>query len=184
MPRIAFIDLEASGLGSASFPTEIGWAILREDGSVNPDACLIRPPSKWTRYANAWNPASERITGITRAMLDRDGLYPSEALTRFLEAVGERDLFSDEPQFDSHWLNMLAEAAAISLAGRSLGDAKKLIQLGAKHGLTIKFDETPRHRAEPDARRLALAVSRAITLVQPIGIGDETHTENPTRTPP
>ena len=38
MPRIAFIDLEASGLGSASFPTEIGWAMLREDGSVNSDA--------------------------------------------------------------------------------------------------------------------------------------------------
>jgi hypothetical protein len=34
MSRIAFIDLEASGLGSATFPTEIGWAIIGEDGSV------------------------------------------------------------------------------------------------------------------------------------------------------
>ena len=32
--RIAFIDLEASGLGSASFPTEIGSAMVCADGRV------------------------------------------------------------------------------------------------------------------------------------------------------
>src|SRR5438132_11534746 len=99
--RVAFLDLEASGLGSANFPTEIGWAIIHEDSSVQSDACLIRPPMKWTRYSNAWSAASERLTGISREMLDRDGLPPREALTLFLEAVGDRDLFSDEPQYDS-----------------------------------------------------------------------------------
>jgi hypothetical protein len=44
MRRIAFIDLEASGLGSVSFPTEIGWGIIREDGSIESGSCLIRPP--------------------------------------------------------------------------------------------------------------------------------------------
>jgi hypothetical protein len=148
LQRIAFVDLEASSLGSASYPTEIGWAIVQEDGSVESGACLIRPPAKWTIYRNAWNPASERLTGITREMLDRDGVPPSEAMRRFLHAIGDRDLFSDEPDFDAHWLGMLAEVAGTSIAGRNLGNAKKLIQRMA--------GEPPRHRAEADARRLAL----------------------------
>jgi hypothetical protein len=117
-------------------------------------------------YENAWNPASERLTGITKSMLDRDGLPPSEALKRFLDAVGDRDLVSDEPTFDNHWLSMLVDAAAISLDERKLGDARALIaRMGAKQGL--EFDEPPRHRAEADARRLALAVTQAVTPVRP-----------------
>jgi hypothetical protein len=82
--RIAFIDLEASSLGSASFPTEIGRAIIRDDGSVASGSCLIRPPAKWTLYRNAWSVASEALTGITKAMLDRDDLPPTgvEAVPR------------------------------------------------------------------------------------------------------
>jgi hypothetical protein len=71
--RLAFTDRGASGLGSTSFPTEIGWAIIGEDGSVESGSCLIRPPAKWTMYGNAW-PASERLTGITGEMLDGEAL--------------------------------------------------------------------------------------------------------------
>jgi hypothetical protein len=157
--RIAFIDLEASSLDSASFPTEIGWALIREDGSVESGACLIRPPANWTIYRNAWSAASERLTRITRDMLDRDGLPPSEAMRRLLDATGYRDLLSDEPDFDAHWLRMLADAAGTSIRGRNIGDAKKLIkETAAIHGLNIEFGE--RHRAEADARRLALMLAR------------------------
>jgi hypothetical protein len=34
LSRIAVVDLEASGLGSASYPTEIGWAIIQDDGAT------------------------------------------------------------------------------------------------------------------------------------------------------
>ena len=40
LSRIAVIDLEASGLGSASFPTEIGWCVVHDDGSITSGACL------------------------------------------------------------------------------------------------------------------------------------------------
>src|SRR5689334_12673109 len=93
--RLAFVDIEASSLGSSSFPTEIGWAFVAESGPVVSGSCLIRPPAKWTVYSNAWSAVSERLTGITREMLDRDGLPPREALDRFLTAVADRDLFSD-----------------------------------------------------------------------------------------
>ena len=164
--QIAFIDLEASGLGSAGFPTEIGWAIVCDDGSVESGSCLIKPPAKWTMYRNAWSTASERLTGITRDMLDRDGVPPSEAMRRFLDAIGDRDLLSDEADFDTHWLGMLAEAAGKSIEGRTLGDAKKLIEeAAANDGSAMECGEPLRHRAEADARRLALTFARGIASV-------------------
>ena len=161
---IAFVDLEASGLGSNAFPTELGWAIIGEGGFVESGSCLIRPPPQWNLYRNAWSAAAERLTGITREMLDRDGLPPREVMKRVLDAVGDRDLFSDERDFDSHWFSMLADAEGTSIEERTLGDARKLIE---QMGLTIAFDEPPRHRAEADARRLALAFARALTSVRP-----------------
>jgi hypothetical protein len=155
--RVAFIDLEASGLGSASFPVEIGWAIVREDGSIDSASFMIRPPAKWTMYENAWSPASEQLTGITRETLEKHGLAPIEVMTRFLEAVGDRELFSDAPDFDAHWFGMLAEAAGISLGSRTIRDAKTLMdKMDAEQGLTEKLPPA-RHRAETDARRLAFA---------------------------
>lgn len=176
MRHVAFIDLEASGLGSASFPTELGWATISDDGSVVSGSCLIKPPSNWTLYANAWSPAAERLTGITREMLDREGLPPRAAMARFFAAVGHRDLFSDAPDFDSHWLGMLSDAAGISLDGRRLGDARKLIEeAGAKAG-SKEQPPGPRHRAEVDARRLAAAYlealnQRGLPAKKPVGQG-------------
>ena len=154
---IAFVDLEAAGLGSNGYPTELGWAVVQEDGSIISDSSLIRPPARWTMYANAWSAASERLTGINREMLDRGGLRPIDVMRQFLAAVEGCELFSDEPDFDRHWLGMLAEAALVDLAGWEIGDPKKLIgNDGLKGDLS-----GPRHRAGPDARRLALLYLRA-----------------------
>ena len=115
--EVATLDLEASSLGSASFPTKIGWALLHDDGTVTSGGCLIRLAAKWTMYASAWSPASERVTaGITREVLDRDGVAPRDAMARFLAAVGDRDLYSDQADFDFHWLTMLAAAAGVHLS--------------------------------------------------------------------
>jgi hypothetical protein len=162
LTKAAFIDLEASSLGSASFPTEIGWAVVREDGSIDSGACLIRPTARWMVHSNAWSAASERLTGITKELLDREGSAPRDAIRRFLETVGNRELFSDEPDYDNHWLNMLADAAGIALGSRSISDVKLLMAVGAASLIHPLLDDgTPRHRAETDARRLARAVLSA-----------------------
>jgi hypothetical protein len=157
--RFAFIDLEASGLGSNGFPTEIGWATIHEGGSIVSGACLIKPPAIWTMYANAWSTVSERLTGISREMLGREGLSPRDAMARFLEAVGDRGLLSDEPDFDAHWLGMLTKAAGTSIAQGRIGDARPLMYAASvNHIFHPGQDLRPRHRAEYDARRLALTV--------------------------
>ncbi len=147
--RIAFIDFEASGLGSSSYPTELGWAIITEGGLDESSSCLIKPEPKWT-LVNAWSEASERLTGISRQMLEQDGLHPREVMERFLRFVGDRELFSDHPDFDAYWLAMLADAAGISIETHKIGNANRLI------GSKLSPSETG-HRAEADARRLATA---------------------------
>jgi hypothetical protein len=80
--------MEASGLGSASFPTEIGWALVRDGGAAESGSVLIRPPARWTMYTNAWSPASETLTGITREMLDRGVCRRKTPLSDFWTLVG------------------------------------------------------------------------------------------------
>lgn len=164
--RIAIIDLEASSLGSGSFPTEIGWAMFREDGSIESGSCLIQPTAKWLRYRNAWNPAAERLTGITKEMLDRDGVSPSEAISRFWAAVEDRDIFSDAAEFDYHWFCMLAREGGFDFgedddAGDFFGDLTRLMD---EMSLTVAFGDMPRHRAEADARRLLMGLRSRDTL--------------------
>src|SRR5438067_10930728 len=99
------------------------------------------------------------MTGITMEVLEKTGLAPREALARFLDAVANRDLFSDQPDFDNHWLGMLAEAAGVSPGMRKISDIQVLLK-----GRLSNFQTAPasRHRAEPDARRLALAVASVL----------------------
>jgi hypothetical protein len=95
--RIAFVDFEASSLDSGSFPTELGWAFINiVDRRIRSGDWLIRPEPSWARPASAWSAASERLTGITRAVLDHEGIRSVEALERLLQAVRDRQLLSDE----------------------------------------------------------------------------------------
>jgi hypothetical protein len=72
--RIAFVDMEASGLGSASFPTEIGWALVRDDGSVESGSVLIRPPARWFSavidLSSTWGPAPPLLRPAKTTMAD------------------------------------------------------------------------------------------------------------------
>lgn len=152
LQQIAIIDLEASGFGSAGFPTEVGWAIFCGDNRVVSGSCLIRPVQSWLIYSNAWSSKSEELTGISRELLELEGLPPRQAMERFLQAVGERELFSDQPHFDAHWLSMLARAADSSIGTPQIKDLRALVA-----GAGVRPRSTA-HRAEADARDLASAV--------------------------
>jgi DNA polymerase III epsilon subunit-like protein len=160
--RIAFVDFEASSLDSGSFTTEVGWAFIDlVDRRIRSGGCLIRPEPSWTRPASAWSAASERLTGISRAMLDRDGVPPAEAVARLLIAVGNRELVSDEPAWDQYWLGQLVEAAGAN-AGIRLGNARTVItEVAARLGASANWNLPIQHRAEGDALRLAKIYARA-----------------------
>ncbi len=164
IPEFAFFDFESSGLGPESFPTELGWAILTGPGTVETGSALIRPEPAWLAVPGCWSIQSQIVTGITRAMLESDGLPASEALERFRVAVGSRLLVSDAPEFDGHWLQQLAMAAMVDWPLlRPIVEYYSVMGQVAD-GVDILMAENTarqhwpnRHRAADDAGRLAWA---------------------------
>ncbi len=164
-PIPVFYDCEASDM--EGYPIEIGWAFLDpEAGTVVSESHLIRPPDDWP-IKESWDPAAERLHGIALSQLWLDGRPVWEIGRRMNEALGGRELFSDAPQ-DEAWLRQLFDAAGLEptfLVRRT--DARVLIsRVAGDRGL----DEAAyarakakavalaprRHRAEPDARHLAV----------------------------
>ncbi len=160
-----FYDCEASGV--EGYPIEIGWASLDpETGTVVSESHLIRPPEDWP-VKESWDRAAERLHGITLPQLRLEGRPVWEIARRMNAALDGRELFSDASQ-DEAWLRLLFDAAGLEptfIIRRT--DARVLIsQVAGDRG----FDEAAyarakakamdlaprRHRAEPDARHLAV----------------------------
>jgi len=175
--RFAWIDFEASRLGEGSFPTEVGWAIVA-GGAVVSGACLIKLTPAWLAVPNAWSDASEQLTGITLDMLDRDGVPPTEVVSILTAALQGRLLLSDNQAFDGWWFGALFRAAGVSTATWMIGDTTQALEYAAaKAGLRridrmeidlAAFKDSPtKHRAEPDARRLAVRWGIIAGLISP-----------------
>ena len=160
-----FFDIEASGLGGV--PIEVGWAIPDPtSGSIETHAVLIRPDPKWQIEAH-WDDAAELLHGITLVELRARGLAPADVANRMNEALAGRELYSDAPGFDRHWLQMVFDAedsrqcftvsttevhTFIGTAARNLGWSPAKCRLI----MAQVMDDNPRtHRAADDARLLA-----------------------------
>ncbi|MBM1175214.1 hypothetical protein JQC81_30450 [Microvirga arabica] len=161
--EVLFIDVEASGLSSASFPIEIGWVL---DDEVDSESFLIRPPKTWD-FASGWSAQSAAVHGITPAMLEAEGISVEEACTRLNDLTGGRLVVSDAPRHDDWWLGRLYAAAGRSKTW-SVGDVERLYGgLAQEAGLDpaeaaslltrIEQIYPHPHRAGPDALRLAKA---------------------------
>lgn len=102
---LVFLDFEASSLGRHSYPIEVGWVF--EDGGC--ESHLIRPAPGWTD----WDPAAERIHGLSRARIEADG-EPVEAVAgRMVEVLGGHDLLASAPSWDGKWMSVLLRAAGL-----------------------------------------------------------------------
>lgn len=101
----AFIDFEASSLDLiASYPIEVG--ICLPDGTLH--SWLIKPHVLW----QDWSESAERIHGITRETLEREGRPVSEVATSLNRLLGDQ-VFCDAWTFDSFWLHRLFKTANI-----------------------------------------------------------------------
>ncbi|WP_414476429.1 hypothetical protein [Microvirga sp. M2] len=161
--EVLFLDIEASGLGSASFPIEIGWVI---DDEAGPESFLVRPHATWA-LASGWSAASAEIHGITPALLETQGLSVEEACTRLNDLARGRLVVSDAHRHDDWWLGRLYAAAGREKAW-AVGDVERLYgglaqaanvdPAEAAHLLARIEQIYPHpHRAGPDALRLAKA---------------------------
>ncbi len=150
--KLAFIDLEASGLGSKSWPVEVGWAF--EDGAAQ--SLLIRPHDSWTD--EAWDSRAEALHGLTRARLEEEGVETRAACMALNEAFDGAKVYSDAPDWDGFWLFRLFSAAGVRQSF-SILDYGRLIRplLGQGQGALLERAARlapRRHRAADDARHL------------------------------
>jgi hypothetical protein len=105
MAKIYFIDFEASSLDSGSVPIEVGWV----DDTGQGESYLIQPQAHWTN----WSPQSQKIHGISRETLERDGKPAREVAKRLYGVLQGAILISDNPAYDEYWLATLLDAAAL-----------------------------------------------------------------------
>lgn len=119
--KIAFIDLEASGLGAKSWPVEVGWAFAEGDAR----GMLIRPDNSWSD--DAWDPAAQRLHGLERAELERDGASAAAVCKAMNAALADAEVHSDAPDWDGFWLFRLFSAGGIKQAF-ALHDFGRLIR--------------------------------------------------------
>lgn len=100
-PYPCFLDIEATGFGPESYPIEVAWSL--PSGEIQ--RCLISPETvpEWT----AWNPEAERVHGIDRDRLLRNGWPPDYVADRLVADLNGLTVYSDAPDFDHAWLARL-----------------------------------------------------------------------------
>lgn len=151
--HIAFLDIEASGLGPDSWPIEIGVAWL-DWRKVITHSSLIRPRPEWPE--DAWIPESALVHGIDRAELD-DAPQADEVARWFRQLIGDRILISDAPEYDAMWLaRLLGERREILLLQAALHRAFSVAEGGVAPGrlhkaYKLRGSQKPAHRAGDDA---------------------------------
>lgn len=155
---VLIIDFEASGLGSGSWPIEVGLAWI-EGGEVRSWSSLIRPEPGWDR--NLWDMFAQDVHGIPMSDLERAPTARSVA-GELLARVAGRPVFSDAPEFDGRWARRLLDAQ-LSRAGIRILELD--LAVGAVCGARgadwayerLERTRTP-HRAAPDAERMLGAI--------------------------
>jgi hypothetical protein len=116
-PVIIVLDFEASSLGKRGFPIEVGWAA--EDGAE--ENHLIRPAPGWEE----WDEGAERIHGIPRERLEREG-EPHDCVARhMIEVLTGHALYASAPSWDGQWLSRLLRAAGLPRHALRLRDTEE-----------------------------------------------------------
>ena len=111
MKEIAFIDLEASGLGARSWPIEVGWCFT----GGKPQSFLIKPASDWAM--EAWDEKAHALHGVARKVLDMQGEELKTVCTALNAALTGHTVYSDAPDWDGFWLYRLFESGGAKFAG-------------------------------------------------------------------
>ncbi len=110
MPRIArplIIDIEASGLGSMSYPIEVGVVL----GNGWRYCSLIAPLPEWTH----WDAEAEELHGISPDMLQQHGKPVHQVADELNHKLAGKTLYSDAWVVDKPWLTTLFHAARRSM---------------------------------------------------------------------
>lgn len=172
--RVLALDIEASGIGDATFPTEIALADTAT-GTVR--SWLIRSADAWLDGLDTgewiWDPEAEATHGITLDTLLAEGQPVEDVCAELDEAVGDALVVSADRDADTAWVLTLyaavrrrprwavecwweqaREAAGVGWPGQGIPPSPEVEAALAEARRRVPTE----HRAVPDAERLALAL--------------------------
>ena len=154
---IVFLDIEASGLGDQCFPVEIGFVFA---ASLVGWSALIQPIPTWLGR-KSWEQKAESLHGLPLDRLLKEGADVVDVTVALNHTLADKQVFSDAPDFDGHWLSMLF-AAARKEPAFELHDSAELfcsavtVQIDASIAPPQAEISLRRHRARDDACALAI----------------------------
>lgn len=160
-----FIDVEASSLGSNSYPIEIAWS--DEFGEIESHLINVYAVDSWTDWDFY---AQQKIHGISRKMCREEGVNPEWLCNRLSESIAPLEIiYSDGGNFDEFWIDELygagselgfaqfkivhSDYAMFSLLEKSAYSDRKNTMLGQLK-IEARKIVSERHRAAVDVQYL------------------------------
>jgi len=147
-PRIAFLDVEASGLMSGSFPVEAAWLTAAGFGDV-----LISPAGIWDE--SKWDDDAEAMHGLALSELKRKGRHPKVAAALLESSLRGKLVFCDSPEHDAAWADMVHEAGGVARTYRieSVGKLLRHVGLSAARAYQLFEEARKTHPSRGRARQ-------------------------------
>ena len=152
------IDIEASGLGNASYPIEIGIT----NGAENYSS-LIKPLSSWVD----WDLNSAKIHGICRETLVREGKEAFVVAEEVSALLNNQPVYCSNIGYDDFWLEILFKQTNVlqKFVVKNIYDLFEdkpgsLDEFNSKKEKLVGSSEFLNHRALDDARVIWLALSQ------------------------
>lgn len=118
LPKIAFLDFEASSLGKQGYPIEVAWVL----SSGEEESHLIRPDPTWTD----WDTKAEAIHGLSRDRLQAEGQPVADVARRMMSALAGYGLYATAPSWDGKWLSRLLRTAGLPRHALRLEDTEAI----------------------------------------------------------
>ena len=167
---LAVIDFEASGLGSTTYPIEVGVAVwLGPKERVSVWSRLIRPDARWVRDLD-WFELSQQVHGISPRDLV-DGASPEAVmheLNRRLGGIGQAHC--DGGKQDLHWMTTLRMDAGVPATFVLSSLRSSIPDAGEEDWIRmhdwLKHNPAP-HRAGPDVENIVGAIAHVCGLGMP-----------------
>lgn len=159
---IAVIDLEASALGSGSYPIEVGIAVVQgASGCIETWSSIIKPTDAWLDHGQ-WSEQSAAVHGLELSTVVKAGASV-QVICEWLNSVlsAATVVASDAPRHDQDWLDTLFSAAGLEQRFTLYNFEALTLAFNSdqhRHLAYLLRRSRPPHRAGPDALRLASAV--------------------------
>jgi hypothetical protein len=128
LPKIAFLDFEASSLGKDGYPIEVAWVL----STGEEESYLIRPDPTWTD----WDLKSETIHGLSRDRLHSDGAPVADVARRMMLVLTGSALYATAPSWDGKWLSRLLRTAGLPRHALRLEDTEA-VHRQTVHGILL-----------------------------------------------